>query len=312
MNGWAVFAACVSVSCVSAAVPPWADGFESYPNTALSSSPDWYAPAGYFRVLTTGFPRSGTHHASLDVGSYGDWGHVLGLGFGWTNYQLNYADGWVSYSPATGAGSVLTMSAYAKIVPQGPYSRPVVCGIELVNPTGGTISSMFLQGDGSLAGLTVYDYDNSENFGETWGTLGGFTDMTQWNRLLIRVDFSNRSVRFEHNGVLLFVSAITATELGRISMVTIAYPKAPINSGRQPILYFDDVSVTTAAHCDGDFNLDFLVDDGDFSMFVQSYDMLDCATIFPHACSSDLDGNGVVDDADFVLFVSAYDALLCP
>ncbi|MBS0190806.1 MAG: S8 family serine peptidase [Phycisphaerales bacterium] len=65
--------------------------------------------------------------------------------------------------------------------------------------------------------------------------------------------------------------------------------------------------------CPSDLNFDELVDDADFTPFVVSYNLLDCADpAMPAACSADLNGDGLVDDADFSLFVAAYDALLCP
>lgn len=65
--------------------------------------------------------------------------------------------------------------------------------------------------------------------------------------------------------------------------------------------------------CVADFNLDNMVDDGDFVVFVNSYDILDCGDMsMPAGCPADLNGDLVVDDADFSIFVVAYDALWCP
>lgn len=65
--------------------------------------------------------------------------------------------------------------------------------------------------------------------------------------------------------------------------------------------------------CIADFNADNMVDDGDFVIFVNSYDILDCADAsMPAECIADLNGDLLVDDADFSIFVVAYDALLCP
>lgn len=62
----------------------------------------------------------------------------------------------------------------------------------------------------------------------------------------------------------------------------------------------------------GDLNLERLLDDADFVLFVQSYNVLDCAdpAIRP-PCEADLNGDLVVDDSDFVVFVGGYDGLLC-
>lgn len=64
--------------------------------------------------------------------------------------------------------------------------------------------------------------------------------------------------------------------------------------------------------CYADQNGDQLVDDADFSLFAQQYNILDCADpSMPLNCAGDLNFDGFVDDADFQIFVIAYDALLC-
>ncbi len=75
----------------------------------------------------------------------------------------------------------------------------------------------------------------------------------------------------------------------------------------------DNLRVTVAGSCPGDFNHDGLVDDLDFSIFVVAYDTLDCADPgMPAGCPADLNGDHLVDDSDFVIFAAAYDALVCP
>ncbi|MFN9977408.1 MAG: hypothetical protein ACK58T_46640, partial [Phycisphaerae bacterium] len=65
--------------------------------------------------------------------------------------------------------------------------------------------------------------------------------------------------------------------------------------------------------CLADLNKDGVVNDDDFQIFVQAYDILDCTTGgMPIGCPADLNFDGVVDDLDFQIFVVAYDALLCP
>jgi len=62
-----------------------------------------------------------------------------------------------------------------------------------------------------------------------------------------------------------------------------------------------------------DFNGDDLVNDTDFVVFAQSYNLLACSDpAMPAGCPSDITKDGFVDDADFVFFVAAYDALTCP
>ncbi len=73
------------------------------------------------------------------------------------------------------------------------------------------------------------------------------------------------------------------------------------------------VYIGLAAGCPCDLNHDGLVDDADFSIFVVSYDTLECADpTMPAGCPADFNGDGVVDDVDFQVFVPAYDDLICP
>lgn len=67
------------------------------------------------------------------------------------------------------------------------------------------------------------------------------------------------------------------------------------------------------AACAGDLNNDGFVDDSDFVIFVNAYNILDCAEpSMPAGCPADLNSDGFVDDSDFVIFVGAYNELVCP
>lgn len=62
-----------------------------------------------------------------------------------------------------------------------------------------------------------------------------------------------------------------------------------------------------------DFNGDDLVNDTDFIVFAQAYNILVCSDpSMPVGCPADINKDGVVDDTDFLYFVSAYDTLICP
>ena len=64
--------------------------------------------------------------------------------------------------------------------------------------------------------------------------------------------------------------------------------------------------------CAADFNADGFVDDIDFVLFAQAYDLFDCMDIdMPADCPADLFSDGFVDDTDFVLFAQAYDQFVC-
>lgn len=65
--------------------------------------------------------------------------------------------------------------------------------------------------------------------------------------------------------------------------------------------------------CPCDLNLDGVVDDTDFTLFIGPYNTLDCADPYmPPACPADFNQDGVVDDADFTIFIVAYNELVCP
>ncbi|MBL8875846.1 MAG: PQQ-dependent sugar dehydrogenase [Phycisphaerae bacterium] len=69
----------------------------------------------------------------------------------------------------------------------------------------------------------------------------------------------------------------------------------------------------TLNFCRADLNCDSTVEDADFTIFAEAYNLLDCADAgMPAGCPADLNNDDLVDDADFVIFVTAYDALLCP
>jgi len=65
--------------------------------------------------------------------------------------------------------------------------------------------------------------------------------------------------------------------------------------------------------CPTDLNNDGLTDAADFTIFVNAYDILDCADpTMPFNCPADINRDGAVDDTDFMLFVVAYNEMLCP
>ncbi|MGH7244796.1 MAG: hypothetical protein ACREJD_15390 [Phycisphaerales bacterium] len=70
---------------------------------------------------------------------------------------------------------------------------------------------------------------------------------------------------------------------------------------------------TVRAFCPWDLNNDGAVDDGDFPLFLQSYNILDCKDVtMPFGCPADFNHDGVVDDVDFQAFIVAYNELVCP
>lgn len=76
--------------------------------------------------------------------------------------------------------------------------------------------------------------------------------------------------------------------------------------------YLSDAELRTFA-CATDMNQDQLVDDTDFTIFIQQYSVLACDDPgMPFACSADFNQDTIVDDTDFVIFVGEYNQLICP
>jgi 6-phosphogluconolactonase (cycloisomerase 2 family) len=66
------------------------------------------------------------------------------------------------------------------------------------------------------------------------------------------------------------------------------------------------------AICPADLTGEGFVDDSDFQVFAQAYNILDCADgSMPLGCPADFNIDGFVDDNDFVIFVIAYNELVC-
>ena len=86
--------------------------------------------------------------------------------------------------------------------------------------------------------------------------------------------------------------------------------------------YYDDFSAGGSKSwvasldpvCEGDVNLDGVVDDGDFRQFVRAYRARCQSTNFGDIgwwCRFDFDLDGVISDEDFTIFAQRYDQLLC-
>jgi hypothetical protein len=75
----------------------------------------------------------------------------------------------------------------------------------------------------------------------------------------------------------------------------------------------DNFRVRFIRSCPTDLNGDGLVEDTDFTIFVASYNILDCADpAMTPGCPADFNFDDLVDDSDFTVFVGAYNELVCP
>lgn len=62
--------------------------------------------------------------------------------------------------------------------------------------------------------------------------------------------------------------------------------------------------------CPADLNNDRVIDDADFVLFSDAYQMLFCPET--GLCPGDLNNDALIDDSDFVIFATAYNELNCP
>lgn len=179
-----------------------------------------------------------------------------------------------------------------------------------------------LAGD-TLSRLATYKSDLSVDF---VGTMGGFTDEPGANN-----SSTNFVIYDVGKGGLFYANQVPPTsteftipgnslEVGRAYYGVMSYlvsfkdENAGVAGGqhvntfsRNLYFYFN-----TRGPCPADLNGDNFVDDADFVLFVQAYNLLYCTD--PAAvdkCPADLTNDGVVVDDDFVAFIPAYNQLLC-
>jgi len=179
-----------------------------------------------------------------------------------------------------------------------------------------------LTGD-TFSRLATYKSDLSVDF---VGTMGGFTDEPGANNSSLNFVIYDvgKGGAFYTNQVTPTSTSFTipgnAIEAGRAYYGVMSYlisfkdEDAGVAGGlhvntfsRNLYFYFN-----TRGPCPADLNGDSFVDDSDFVLFVQAYDLLYCTDpASPDKCPADLTNDGIVVDDDFVAFVPAYDQLLC-
>lgn len=89
---------------------------------------------------------------------------------------------------------------------------------------------------------------------------------------------------------------------------------AAISPGFDVDYFPNKVRVTvTGTTCPGDLNRDGVIDDADFLIFSDAYDLLLCSDpAMPAFCPADINRDDLVDDLDFQIFSVAYANVLCP
>ncbi|MBL8885477.1 MAG: hypothetical protein JNK16_02355 [Phycisphaerales bacterium] len=168
------------------------------------------------------------------------------------------------------------------------------------------------------------------------GDIGGApTEAGQWNYFLNKFGLAFGDTWFVYGSSLITVPTLpSANPLGKLithvqwgygqtvystqpgnPLVEIAVygdftglTPPPPGSAVQPIIG----TVNILTKCLGDLDNNGMVNDEDFVIFVQHYNLLLCEDAsMPPACPSDFNADGVVDDVDFTIFIQSYDLPIC-
>lgn len=166
-----------------------------------------------------------------------------------------------------------------------------------------------------------------------WGSAPA--EASAWNGFLTKFGLAFGDTWFAFGGSLLNVPTLasgnplgkllTSVQWGYGQTVYKVQPNNPLVeiavyadfSGFSPLLASGPVqpiigTVNITTKCIGDLNDDGIVDDADFVIFVQAYNLLVCDDpAMPAGCPSDFNSDGVVDDVDFTIFIQPYDLPVC-
>ncbi|MBY0113309.1 MAG: hypothetical protein K2Y21_10835 [Phycisphaerales bacterium] len=293
---------------VSSDQPLAADGFELAAGTSINGRGVWTDPRALFRVYTSSSAKDGKGSVRVDTTEFGDF-NLPGYRNKWGGW-IGFAQGAIGFAPAPGERGVLTLRGFVRItMPEHPYLRDVRVGILADDATNSTVADLGMDSHGWLGG--VVQFNGNEAF---WATAQPVAQPGVWNELLIRLDLENGLGRLEWNGNRVLVFSHNAGSIGRVQLSVEGRRSVSMPYRQQGFGEFDSFSATTAWHCEGDLNLDLVVDDEDFGDFVRLYDVGDCARvdILDASCAADLNGDLAVDEADFALFAARYDVFVCP
>lgn len=285
--------------------PPWSEGFDAYDVGALNGRGPWVDWYNYFMVQASvrrGAGQGVRFDTSL-IDTYGvpyrnRWGH---------RSQEALADD-VGSDRGTGLDRVVILSCYVKSVTQGAHQRPAAAGIDLRDASNATIGGIALgteqvidlMGGGFTSINTLYDVTPF--------------DPSEWNKIAVIADLEGRAIAFAVNDEIAAAGGHWLTDVGGFSLQAIGGSTGTMPfSAQQALLYWDELDLRTRARCVGDLNLDELIDDRDFAIFLEQYALVDCADVLmPFACSADLNADGLASDDDFVIFAAGYRAFACP
>lgn len=284
-----------------------AEGFDAA-SGSINGVGIWSNARSLFRVQNSAAAHKGSGFVRVDTTAFADYSMP---GFrnrwgGWTGF----AQGQLDFTPGAGAQPVLTVRGYLRIVmPSHGYTRGVRAGITVDDASNSAVADIGMDSTGLLDGVVVFDGTEL-----AWRTAEPVADAGAWNEVVIRLDLASGLGRLEWNDNLVLVFSHAATSLPRMQLAADGRRSGVMPMKPQGAADFDSVSVTASAHCEGDLNLDRVVDDADFEAFVRMYSRGACVrmTVLDASCAADLNHDRTVDESDFALFASRYDGFLCP
>lgn len=268
----------------------------------------WTDPRALFRVQSSAAAHRGAGFVRVDTTEFADY-NMPGFRNRWGGWT-GYAQGRVDFAPSAGERTVLTVRGYIRVsMPTHGYTRDVRVGLSIDDAAHSTIADIGMDSSGLLDGVAVFD--GAEVL---WRTGEPVATASEWNEVLVRLDTGSGLGRVEWNGNQLLVFAHAAAAVSRVQLFADGRRSGVMPIKPQGAADFDSVSASASWHCEGDLNLDRVVDDADFEAFVRMYARSDCArmTILDASCAADFNQDHTVDENDFAIFAGRYDAFVCP
>ena len=251
-------------------------------------------------------------------------GPLSSLAMGIVSNSALYGQGWYGYSSLH-----TTLASLDAEMPPGDYeftftgnALPGGSHTFTLPPSTFCVETPELLSD-TYSRLQTYKDDMSLDF---IGLMSGFADVPGANASsvsFIVYDVGRGGVFWSASlppTAISFTIPAGSLEVGRayfgVMYYTVSFgtPGAGINGGSHASSFSKNVFFyfNTRGPCPADINGDTYVDDEDFVLFAQAYNILLCSELaMPDKCPADLTNEGVVDDNDFVVFAQAYDQLLC-
>ncbi|HEX8877401.1 MAG TPA: hypothetical protein VF777_11670 [Phycisphaerales bacterium] len=284
------------------------EGFDTAAGGSIHGKGIWTDPRALFRVQIFGAAHDGAGYVRVDTTEFADY-NLPGFRNRWGGW-VGFAQGACLFEPRSSEQSVISLRGYVRVsMPSHPNTRAVRAAIVIDDAENSAIADIGLNSTGMLDGVAVFDGNEIP-----WRTAEPVADASEWNEVVIRLDLTSGLGRVEWNGNQLLVFSHAAVSVSRIQLAADGRGSAAMPFASQGSADFDSVSVSASWHCQGDLNLDRVVDDADFESFARMYHRGDCAimTILDASCAADLNLDRAVDENDFAVFSARYDNFACP